>query len=617
MIRARCRRGAFLLGITISVLGAALPHSRALAVALRILPFAQDSLVSPPTNSSLTPENHSGPRPIRDGSRSHAPWTDVTVSTDWGWVGSQMIPDGENGAILAWYGAPSDDPANVDIYAQRIGPSAEKRWATNGVFVCSAPGAQYNEVLVTDGDGGAILAWTDRRDDVRSSIYGQRVTRDGAVAWAPDGIRLTETEAVTPVMAPDGQGGAVIVWEDWVDGFFKIRAQRVSHTGRLLWGPSGVGVCTAPGRHVGPKICSDGAGGAFVAWTDGRGAIPSVFAQHLSSSGVPLWADQGVAVCPETSAQRAAALVPDPGGTATIVWADSRNRPVDYFGLFAQRLSSSGKDIWKKEGVALSEETVSEHISLTAQMDGDDLVSLWHERRGSQFDTYAQRLDRLGNRLMGPAGTVIADGPGDQIYPRATFDRDHGMIVAWTDVRSSPFRTSFVAQHTDALGNRVWGPDGIVLASIGSDAEQALTSDGRGGAFAAWTANVGDNRIHVTHITDARSNATTAGGILASRTRVASIRANERLECRAELDPSNPVSPHGAASLSYSVPRQESVELAVFDLGGRHILTILSGTQPAGRHVVRWNAASLRPGVYSVRLRVADETQSRKIIVVK
>jgi len=531
----------------------------------------------------------------------------VCTAPGWRWVGSKMIPDGQQGAILAWYDARTEATTKLDVYAQKIGPSGEERWTKNGVPVCTAQGEQYNEVLVSDDDGGAILAWTD----LRGSIYGQRVTRDGIVAWTPDGIRLTETDAVTPVMASDGHGGALVVWEDWTEGPRQIRAQRVSGSGILLWGTSGVGVCTVPGLHSGPKICSDGAGGAFIAWTDRRGPIPDVFTQHISPSGVPLWADQGIPVCPEPSDKRAAGLVADSGGEATVFWSDSRNRPSDYFGLFAQRLVSSGQNVWNPAGVALSDETVSEHLSLATVRDGDDLVALWHERRGNQFDTYAQRLDRFGNRLLGPAGIAIADGPGDQIYAGATSDRDHGMIVAWTNVIYGPFGSTYVAQHTDVLGGRAWGPSGVELSRSPGDSELALASDGRGGAFAAWVECCGGNTpIHVVRITDARSRVVTSGATWPTRPLDVTARA-------VELDTPSLNSSVGAASASYSLSREAPVDLAIFDLAGRRVRTLLRGDQPAGRHVFKWNSESMSPGVYSLRLRAGDETHSRKIVVVK
>jgi hypothetical protein len=529
-----------------------------------------------------------------------------------------MIPDGQQGAILAWYDNRNEATSRLDIYVQRIGPSAEERWTTNGVPVCTAPGDQYNEALISDGKGGAILAWTD----ARSSIYSQRVTRNGTVAWTRDGIRLTETNASTPEMASDGQGGAVMVWQDWTNGQGQIRAQRVDPSGNLLWGSSGVGVCTVPGFHTGPKICSDGDAGAFVAWTDRRGPIPDVFVQHLSHSGVALWADQGIAVCDEPSDHRAAALASDGCGRATVIWADSRNRPADYFGLFAQRLDSSGRRLWNAAGVALSDETVSEHLSMNTLHDGDDLVTLWHERRGAYFDSYTQRLDRHGNRLLGPAGVVVADGPGDQIYPRATLDRSHGMIMVWNDIQyGNPMLVSLFAQHTDALGNRAWGTSGVAIASVGGDGEQALASDGRGGAFTAWVECCGKGySIFVEHITEARSHAACANAMMPSPVPDvdgAMGAGLNKVEDRAEMDVSNPNSSGRAASVVYRLPRQGPVELAIFDLAGRRVLTILSSDQTAGRHVVGWDAASLNPGVYSLRLRAGGEMQSSKVVVVK
>src|SRR5260221_6421186 len=52
------------------------------------------------------------------------------------------------------------------------------------------------------------------------------------------------------------------------------------------WIPDGVPVCTAPGNQSEHVIASDGAGGAFIAWSDAPPAPNSdVYLQHLTILG--------------------------------------------------------------------------------------------------------------------------------------------------------------------------------------------------------------------------------------------------------------------------------------------------------------------------------------------
>ena len=69
--------------------------------------------------------------------------------------------------------------------------------------------------------------------------------------------------------------------------------------------------------------------------------------------------------------------------------------------------------------------------------------------------------------------------------------------------------------------------------------------------------------------------------------------------------------------LAFELADDEAVELAIYDVAGRRVATLVDGTLPAGRHVRAWNgrdAAGRRQpaGVYFYRLRgSAGETVQR------
>src|SRR5438045_1449237 len=79
---------------------------------------------------------------------------------------------------------------------------------------------------------------------------------------------------------PDQHGGAIAVWYEDRAGDFDIFARRVDSAGTPRWTADGVLVCVAPAgtQQVLPKAVSDGAGGAIVAWIDGRNGPNTLFA---------------------------------------------------------------------------------------------------------------------------------------------------------------------------------------------------------------------------------------------------------------------------------------------------------------------------------------------------
>ena len=88
------------------------------------------------------------------------------------------VPDGSGGAIVAWQDHRSS--SGWDIYVQRVDSGGEARWALNGVAITTAASDQTLPAAVSDGHGGAIVAWQDRRDST-DRVYGARVTPAGAV----------------------------------------------------------------------------------------------------------------------------------------------------------------------------------------------------------------------------------------------------------------------------------------------------------------------------------------------------------------------------------------------------------------------------------------------------
>jgi hypothetical protein len=71
------------------------------------------------------------------------------------------------------------------------------------------------------------------------------------------------------------------------------------------------------------------------------------------------------------------------------------------------------------------------------------------------------------------------------------------------------------------------------------------------------------------------------------------------------------------ANVRFSLPRQADVDLSVFDLSGRRIVTLAKGALPASAYEYRWDGAGASAGVYFVRLRVGAENYSLRTVTLK
>ena len=151
----------------------------------------------------------------------------------------QMISDDNGGAIIAW----QDYRAlEFDLYVQRMDSAGNKRWNTNGLEVCLAAGSQHSHRMVSDGAGGALIAWVDHRTG-SPELYAQRVDGNGNMLWTVDGVLIC-SNAGSPsemVLTEDGFGGGVIAWSDNRGADLDIYVQRVNGSGSVLWTVDGVG----------------------------------------------------------------------------------------------------------------------------------------------------------------------------------------------------------------------------------------------------------------------------------------------------------------------------------------------------------------------------------------
>ena len=150
--------------------------------------------------------------------------------------------------------------------------------------------------MTSDGSGGAIIAWGDERDYQGGDIYAQRVNASGVHQWAPNGtaISTADDNQYYPAITGDGWGGAVITWLDYRNSPESpdVYAQRVSTSGVPQWAPNGVAVCTANGDQFSLTLTGDASGGAIITWKDDRSSIEGVPNADIYAQRVPFPNDE-------------------------------------------------------------------------------------------------------------------------------------------------------------------------------------------------------------------------------------------------------------------------------------------------------------------------------------
>ncbi len=392
---------------------------------------------------------------------------------------AKIVTDGAGGAIITWMD--SRGTAH-DIYAQRIDATGAVRWTANGVSICSAIDEQFWPVMISDGVGGAIITWQDRRNG-SYHIYAQRINAVGAVQWIPDGVPIctTSPSQFVPTLASDGAGGAIITWEH-NRGVFDVYAQRIDSSGAVRWTANGVAICTVAGNFDRyPVVVSSGIGGAIIAWRDYRTGISNVtYAQRIDSSGTVLWTTDGVSL--GGNGNEPPIIVTDSAGGAIVAWGDYRSGTNN--DIYAQRIDSSGTVRWIAGGVSISTAVQDQRTASMVEDGVGGAVLVWKdERNGTESHIYGQRINGSGTVQWTPDGVAVCTVAGNQYVPKIASDASTGVEIAWQDNRNAGGVGVYV-QRLDVSGIPQWTAGGTKAGSSANP--PTIVANGTGGAIIAW-----------------------------------------------------------------------------------------------------------------------------------
>jgi len=369
-----------------------------------------------------------------------------------------LVSDGAGGALLFWQDARNG--GNYDIFGQHISAtgqvftSANANWVANGVPIADAAGNQYTPQAVSDGAGGAIVVWQDGRLGAGNyDIYAQRVDGDGNLQWVPAGqpVCTAPNNQINPTIVSDGAGGAFIAWQDYRNAVdYDIYVQHLDPTGALVggqWVANGLGICLARSSQFYPTLASDGSGGAFVAWQDSRtGSDNHIYAQHVSRSGalVSGWPVDGTPVCQASFSQYFPVVTGDGAGGAFFAWQDYRTGTTNH--IFGQHLTGGNVGL-VTDGVPISLAPNGQFSPQIAYDGRSGAFVTWYDSRsGSSNDIYVQRMDTRG--LLNPGwdanGLPVCLATNTQQFPVVATDGAGTATLTWQDLRSGGQTTAAI-----------------------------------------------------------------------------------------------------------------------------------------------------------------------------
>lgn len=400
---------------------------------------------------------------------------------------SHSVTDTKGGAIISWDDARTFTVTGSDVYAQRIKKNGYEKWLTNGVAICTHTATQKSSALISSGtDGSAIITWEDNRAG-NYDIYAQKIDSSGNILWSTNGIAVCSktTNQKNPKIASDNAGGAIIVWEDSLNNYWDVYAQRISSTGALLWTTTGVSICNSPNTQNNPKIDIDGLGGAIITWQDKRNnADYDIYAQRVDNSGTSLWTANGLVVCNAINTQNNPRIEPDGSNGALIGWTDKRNA-IDN-NIYVQRVSATGIVQWTANGLLVCGAANNQSALDIKYIGTSGLVLTWKDDRTTVNlnAIYAQIVSLSGINQLTNNGILISNSL-KSINPNVISDETGGAIIAWQD--STVLGWDIKTQSINSAGVVQWTSGGVTVCDASDDqVNVSQVTDGNGGAVYVW-----------------------------------------------------------------------------------------------------------------------------------
>jgi hypothetical protein len=417
--------------------------------------------------------------------------------------------------------------------------------------------------------GGLIVSWAEIRNDVLTDIFAIRILPDGSTAPG--------------------------------------------------WPENGIDVSTAPGRQVNLQSVSDGAGGAFLSWTDYRSAPPGaindiqfsdVYAHHVLPDATvdSRWPADGLAVCVLPRIQSIRGVCADAQGGMFVNWVDYRTNVSD---VYTQRIAADGTLApgWPFNGRFAGGDPGFDNYLAPPATDGTGGVYIAWQRDASPRRTFTQHLTGSGANAPGwePSGNLLVANNAESLDPWIVADGYGSAIVAWADTRICSSCEKVFAQRIGSSG-----PTAVALSLVDASSEPGL-------AHLSW---------RLTGTTTASSFTLERAHAEGPFSAIVTLRADGRgslayddnvdepgryqYRLRYELDvPSAFVlgltgfAPNPAAVarpiVSFTLPRRASGSLALYDVSGRAVSRHDLSSLAAGRHTLEIGAR-MASGIYWIRL---------------
>jgi len=512
----------------------------------------------------------------------------------------------QNNLAVVWVDTRDSATTGSDLYLAIAAQCIESA-PSGGTPVCTDAGDQRHPAIAASGDAvsdfgqgtafGLLVTFEDHRF-ATSRIWARRMRgmpSNALSTWDSAAIPITNgvSDATMPTIAPTQHGGAIIAWLDGAEGSRRVRAQAVDSAGTALGPADGLLLGFAGGDADQVRAVSDGAGGAWVAWT----TSDSVKFTRLGVNGDPIagWFAWGVGTTADGAAMDLRAAVDVT--TLLLGWTNSGSSAT-YVTLLRQQTESTMTTRDFPLGTRLHDLVVDPNVrgafAISDQLGGENK----HDLLATRVDTLLETVSGWPTIVRSMSQPSHARGAGA-----------NGLFVVFADWLGD---LNIYASHLELDGAVTpgWTPNGTYVTQAPDVQDEPLVVPGGPGAMTAWL--------------DWRNRATSGGDVYGASLRPDGLVAAPRPEApvTAALAAPRPNPARAGAVFRIDLPAAADAAVGVYDCAGRVVRSLASGTLAAGAHELRWDGrasggAAASPGVYFVRARIGATVLQRPLVVLR
>lgn len=429
-------------------------------------------------------------------------------------------------------------------------------------------------------DNSFYLNWLETKESRAALYFGKVEITDDSIQIQKKNISKTNENVLSFESALVGNELYVIWYSQ--EKQKTIYHQLISSEGKFIWGQEGKLLTTKRGQNSYPQFDIFNRN-IFVTWVNDFENDRNIYAQLFDLKGNKLWKESGMPVIEFEGDQFGQKVVSDKRGNFIIAWIDRRFTK-QFGNIYAQKLNSSGEIQWTESGIDLGTYSNSEksYLNLVPDEQGG-AIAIFKDKREKKSEIFGQKIYSTGTyagQILGLKSELIGDSVKvfwfaaneneDAIYE---IQRKKVDEIEWKTLSSLTKGNSSTINYYEYKDYP--GGEGLVSYRIyqKSKNNQQLSE----------TVTI---EIH-----------------------------KETGDYNLYQNVPNPFSE--TTSISFYLPKEEYVEIEIYDVRLNPLGTITQKIFPAGKNTVSFDAKRLSAGVYFYKMKAGDFVAVKKMVVSK